>query len=84
MLGKRELHIQEADSLNQRVGPLGIWSQVALAVLPLPVHDSLVHHVVSDIVRTPGKPWALVSILLVSEITKMVTVCMDKVFNYSQ
>ena len=63
------MYVQEADSLNQSVGPL---SQVTLAVLPLPVHDGLVHYVVTVIVRGPGEPWALVAILLVSEITMMV------------
>ena len=74
-----ERDLQEADSLNQSIGPLGAWSQVALAVLPLPVHDGLVHHIVTVGVCAPSEPWALISILLVSEITMMVTVCMDKI-----
>ena len=81
-----ERDLQEADSLNQSIGPLRAWSQVAHAVLPIPVHDGLVHHVVSVSVRGPGKPWALVAILLVSEIIMIVTVCMEKmkVFNCFQ
>ena len=55
------------DSLNQSIWPLKTLRQGGYAVIPVPVHDGPINHIGPVGVGSPGQPWALVSILLISK-----------------